>query len=146
MVHMLYGMAQPVTSPTAHPEMIVLAGLGPLILTDAELELVSNYFQAGGKLLLLMGYDNNLSAFLEPYGIDVSSDNVIRSQFDDTLHSQVAVISDGVKNRVFSKGSGRFLTPLDPDCIHAASLTFLYPFGHTLVVTKPAVETLSMGS
>lgn len=74
------------------------------------------------------------------------SDAVVRTSYYKYFHPKEALVSNGVLNRsIFQlvkalKSSGSDVTKSDD------TLSFVYPFGATLNVTKPAVAVLSTGS
>ena len=73
------------------------------------------------------------------------SDAVVRSVYYKYFHPKEVLVSNGVLNREINvaagKGPGGLLEE-DP----SESLSFVYPFGATLTVQKPAVAVLSSGS
>ncbi|XP_041061274.1 intraflagellar transport protein 52 homolog isoform X3 [Carcharodon carcharias] len=99
--------------------------------TAAELEILKKYLESGGRILVMLGeggeskYDTNINFLLEEYGIMVNNDAVVRNMYYKYFHPKEALISNGILNR---------------------ALTFVYPFGATLSVMKPAVAVLSSGS
>ncbi|KAG9353322.1 hypothetical protein JZ751_017899 [Albula glossodonta] len=99
--------------------------------TAAELEVLKQYLDGGGDILVMLGeggemkYDTNINFLLEEYGIMVNSDAVVRNVYYKYFHPKEALVSNGVLNR---------------------ALTFVYPYGATLSVIKPAVAVLSTGS
>lgn len=119
--------------------------------TSAEFEVLREYLENGGSIFLLLGeggeskYDTNFNFFLEDYGIAVNSDAVVRASYyklgNSTYHHpKECVVSGGVLNREISKAAGKDIAA------GASALTFLYPYGATLTVQKPAVPVLSSGS
>ncbi|XP_013846162.1 intraflagellar transport protein 52 homolog isoform X2 [Sus scrofa] len=99
--------------------------------TAAEFEVLKKYLDGGGDILVMLGeggesrFDTNINFLLEEYGIMVNNDAVVRNVYYKYFHPKEALVSDGVLNR---------------------ALTFVYPFGATLNVMKPAVAVLSTGS
>uniref|UniRef100_A0A7N5JKN3 Intraflagellar transport 52 n=1 Tax=Ailuropoda melanoleuca TaxID=9646 RepID=A0A7N5JKN3_AILME len=99
--------------------------------TAAEFEVLKKYLDGGGDILVMLGeggesrFDTNINFLLEEYGIMVNNDAVVRNVYYKYLHPKEALVSNGVLNR---------------------ALTFVYPFGATLSVMKPAVAVLSTGS
>lgn len=74
------------------------------------------------------------------------SDAVVRTSYYKYFHPKEALVSSGVLNRSILqqlkalKASGSDVTKSDE------TLSYVYPFGATLNVTKPAVAVLSTGS
>ncbi|XP_066092445.1 intraflagellar transport protein 52 homolog isoform X3 [Saccopteryx bilineata] len=99
--------------------------------TAAEFEVLKRYLDGGGDILMMLGeggesrFDTNINFLLEEYGIMVNNDAVVRNVYYKYFHPKEALVSNGVLNR---------------------ALTFVYPFGATLSVMKPAVAVLSTGS
>ncbi|XP_008272679.2 intraflagellar transport protein 52 homolog isoform X2 [Oryctolagus cuniculus] len=99
--------------------------------TAAEFEVLKKFLDGGGDILVMLGeggesrFDTNINFLLEEYGIMVNNDAVVRNVYYKYFHPKEALVSNGVLNR---------------------ALTFVYPFGATLSVMKPAVAVLSTGS
>ncbi|XP_025061174.1 intraflagellar transport protein 52 homolog isoform X2 [Alligator sinensis] len=99
--------------------------------TAAEFGVLKKFLEEGGDILVMLGeggesrYDTNINFLLEEYGIMVNNDTVVRNVYYKYFHPKEALVSNGVLNR---------------------ALTFVYPFGATLNVMKPAVAVLSTGS
>ncbi|XP_064024012.1 intraflagellar transport protein 52 homolog isoform X2 [Pogoniulus pusillus] len=97
----------------------------------AEFSVLKKFLEDGGAILVMLreGGESrsgtNINFLLEEYGIIFNNDAVVRNVYYKYHHPKEALISDGVLNR---------------------ALTFLYPFGATLNVMKPAVAVLSTGS
>uniref|UniRef100_A0A674MPI7 Intraflagellar transport 52 homolog (Chlamydomonas) n=1 Tax=Takifugu rubripes TaxID=31033 RepID=A0A674MPI7_TAKRU len=110
--------------------------------TASELEMLKDYMDGGGNVMVLLGeggetkYETNINFLLEEFGIMVNNDVVVRNVYYKYLHPKEALVSDGVLNRFI--------------CVYmvllSRALTFLYPYGATLNVMKPAVAVLSTGS
>ncbi|XP_023662128.1 intraflagellar transport protein 52 homolog isoform X2 [Paramormyrops kingsleyae] len=123
--------------------------------TAAELEVLKQYISGGGHILVMLGeggeakYDTNINFLLEEFGIMVNNDAVVRNVYYKYFHPKEALVSNGVLNREISHAAGKTITGVIDDEStgnNAGSLTFVYPFGATLNVMKPAVAVLSTGS
>ncbi|XP_068119889.1 intraflagellar transport protein 52 homolog [Hyperolius riggenbachi] len=123
--------------------------------TAAEFEALKTHLEQGDHILVMMGeggesrYDTNVNFLLEEYGIMVNTDTVIRNVYHKYFHPKEALISDGVLNREISRAAGKNVSALPDDergSSNSQALTFVYPFGATLNVMKPAVSILSTGS
>ncbi|KAM9408371.1 intraflagellar transport protein 52 homolog [Pholidichthys leucotaenia] len=123
--------------------------------TASELEALKHYLDTGGNLLVMLGeggelkYDTNINFLLEEFGIMVNNDAVVRNVHYKYFHPKEALVSNGVLNREISRAAGKVVTGvIDDEDIgnNAQALTFIYPFGATLSVMKPAVAVLSTGS
>lgn len=123
--------------------------------TAAELEVLKQYLDSGGDLLVMLGeggemkYDTNINFLLEEFGIMVNNDAVIRNVYYKYFHPKEALVSNGVLNREMSRAAGKVVTGvIDEENTgnNSQALTFVYPYGATLNVMKPAVAILSTGS
>ncbi|KAM3622306.1 uncharacterized protein V6R79_022985 [Siganus canaliculatus] len=123
--------------------------------TASELEVLKHYLDGGGNALVMLGeggkmkYDTDINFLLEEYGITVNSDAVVRNVYYKYFHPKEALVSNGVLNREISRAAGKVVTGITDDeniGNDAQALTFVYPYGATLGVMKPAVAILSTGS
>uniref|UniRef100_UPI00398F289F intraflagellar transport protein 52 homolog isoform X1 n=1 Tax=Pristiophorus japonicus TaxID=55135 RepID=UPI00398F289F len=123
--------------------------------TAAELEILKNYLESGGRILVMLGeggeskYDTNINFLLEEYGIMVNNDAVVRNMYYKYFHPKEALISNGILNREISRAAGKSVPGVmdeDNNGNNLQALTFVYPFGATLSVMKPAIAVLSTGS
>lgn len=119
--------------------------------TAAELEALKDYLDGGGCVMVLLSeggetkHETNINFFLEERGIMVNNDAVVRNVYHRYSHPKEALVSDGVLNREVSRAAATKTTGAsggnDPK-----ALAFLYPYGATLNVVKPALAVLSTGS
>ncbi|XP_044026329.1 intraflagellar transport protein 52 homolog isoform X3 [Siniperca chuatsi] len=123
--------------------------------TASELEVLKHYLDGGGNVLVMLGeggemkYDTNINFLLEEFGIMVNNDAVVRNVYYKYFHPKEALVSNGVLNREISRAAGKVVTGIIEDenvGNNAQALTFVYPYGATLSVMKPAVAVLSTGS
>ncbi|KAM3877989.1 intraflagellar transport protein 52 homolog [Diretmus argenteus] len=123
--------------------------------TASELEVMKHYLDGGGNILVMLGeggemkYDTNINFLLEEFGIMVNNDAVVRNVYLKYFHPKEALVSNGVLNREISRAAGKVVTGILEDESagnNAQALTFVYPYGATLSVMKPAVAILSTGS
>ncbi|XP_067904941.1 intraflagellar transport protein 52 homolog [Heterodontus francisci] len=123
--------------------------------TAAELEILKKYLETGGRILVMLGeggeskYDTNINFLLEEYGIMVNNDAVVRNMYYKYFHPKEALISNGILNREISRAAGKSVPGImdeDNNGNNLQALTFVYPFGATLSVMKPAIAVLSTGS
>lgn len=122
--------------------------------TASELEALKDYLGGGGNVMVLLGeggetkYETNINFFLEDLGIMVNNDGVVRNVYHRYAHPKEALVSDGVLNREMSRAAGKKGTAASDGALgnDPKALTFLYPYGATLNVMKPAVAVLSTGS
>uniref|UniRef100_A0AAR2LRC6 ABC-type uncharacterized transport system domain-containing protein n=1 Tax=Pygocentrus nattereri TaxID=42514 RepID=A0AAR2LRC6_PYGNA len=123
--------------------------------TAAELEVLKQYLNGGGNVLAMLGeggevsYDTNINFLLEEFGIMINSDTVVRNMYYKYFHPKEALVSNGVLNREISRAAGKVVTGIIDDentGNNAQAITFVYPYGATLNVMKPAIAVLSTGS
>lgn len=118
--------------------------------TAAEFDALQDFIKNGGSVLLMMGeggetrFETNVNFFLEEFGIRVETDAVVRSSYYKFLHPKECVVSNGVLNREISRAAGKSVKKLDN--AEEDKLTFVYPYGATLTVQKPAIPVLSSGT
>ncbi|XP_061641345.1 intraflagellar transport protein 52 homolog [Phyllopteryx taeniolatus] len=123
--------------------------------TASELEVLKHYLDDGGTVLVMLGeggekkFDTNINFLLEEFGIMVNNDAVFRTRYYKYYHPKEALVSDGVLNREISRASGKSMSGTSEDDNvgnNTQALSFVYPYGATLNVIKPAVAVLSTGS
>ncbi|KFP55587.1 Intraflagellar transport protein 52, partial [Cariama cristata] len=121
----------------------------------AEFLVLKKFLEDGGAILVMLreGGESrcgtNINFLLEEYGIIFNNDAVVRNVYYKYYHPKEALISDGVLNRGISEAARKTVletTDEDGSGHNSQALTFLYPFGATLNVMKPAVAILSTGS
>ncbi|XP_022102569.1 intraflagellar transport protein 52 homolog isoform X2 [Acanthaster planci] len=118
-------------------------------------------------------FDTNINFLLEDYSIMVNNDSVVRTSYYKYFHPKEALIANGVLNRAISVAAGKMvhsvtedeaandtkkevsstiITPPaaelgeDKKSNYREALTYLFPFGATLNVAKPATAILSTGT
>ncbi|XP_059149492.1 intraflagellar transport protein 52 homolog isoform X2 [Physella acuta] len=121
--------------------------------TSAEFSALKAYVESGGSVLVLLGeggeakLETHINFFLEEYGIAVNNDAVVRTSYYKYHHPKEALVTNGVLNRAISQAAGKVMFgAMDEDSNNAQALSFLYPYGATLNVVKPASAVLSTGT
>lgn len=121
--------------------------------TAAEFAAMKKYLEGGGSILVMIGeggeakFETNVNFFLEEFGIMVNNDAVVRNSYYKYFHPKEALVTNGVLNRTLAQAAGKTLSfGGDEEGNNAQALSFLYPFGATLNVMKPAAAVLSTGS
>lgn len=128
--------------------------------TSSEIEALKTYVNThNGSLLILLTEggesksNTNINYLLEEFGIFINNDAIIRTTYFKYFNPKEALVSDGVLNRALSEACGKIIEPSGYETNqssqknHAAqSMHFVYPFGSTLNVQKPAVAVLSSGT
>lgn len=122
--------------------------------TASEMEVLKHYLDEGGNVIVMLGeggeskFDTNINFLLEDFGVTVNSDSVVRNVYYKYFHPKEALVSNGVLNREISRAAGKVVTGIIEDenmGNNAQALTFVYPYGATLSVMKPAAAVLSTG-
>jgi intraflagellar transport protein 52 len=132
--------------------------------TNAEFDVLKRYLRNGGSLLVLLGEGGearsgtNINYLLEEFGISINKDSVVRTVHYKYLHPKEVLISDGILNRTIVTAVGKKLNmsaselddfdvgkSRDHELFNNTGLDFVYPYGATLSVQKPAVPLLSSG-
>ncbi|XP_054275371.1 intraflagellar transport protein 52 homolog [Macrosteles quadrilineatus] len=114
--------------------------------TESEFNVMKKYLDSGGSLLVLMTeggektLQTNINFLLEEYGIMVNNDCVVRTHYYKYFHPKECLVANGVLNRGLIKDSGKKVENF------AQALSFVYPFGATLNIARPATAVLSSGT
>ncbi|ETK82527.1 hypothetical protein F441_12369 [Phytophthora nicotianae CJ01A1] len=145
--------------------VLVFAGIRERF-SSTEFATLKEFLNGGGSILLMLGeggeqtFDTNLNGWLKDFGIFVNPDAVIRTVYHKYHHPKEVLISSGVVNRELARMvnelygrkdlliSGREAKPTGPGGAlekDQKGLTFVYPYGATLTVKKPAASLLSSG-
>ncbi len=138
----------------------IFVSIGPQKkFTSSEIEALKTYVnQHNGSLLILLTEggesksNTNINYLLEEYGIFINNDAIIRTTYYKYFNPKEALVSDGILNRALSEACGKLLDIASYDMQNnqknqtAQSMHFVYPFGSTLNVQKPAVAVLSSGT
>lgn len=123
--------------------------------TQEEFNVIKSYIASGGSVLILLQeggeerLQNNLNFLLEEFGIMVNGDSVVRTSYHKYYHPKEVLVQNGVLNRAISLAAGKLMvggSGEGDNVNNAQALSFLYPFGATLNVIRPAVSILSSGS
>ncbi|KAJ3150366.1 Intraflagellar transport protein 52 [Geranomyces variabilis] len=138
--------------------------------TVAEFGALKAYMERGGSILYLgseggdasSSSETNFNYLLEEYGIMVNADAVARTVFHKYFHPKEVYVTNGVLNREINRAAGKRVNGVGgagsgggvvdlpasdgPGKFNPTHLTFIYPFGATLNVQKPAIPILSSGS
>jgi intraflagellar transport protein 52 len=158
------GFSSAAGNVAAAPAILVL-GCPTQPFSAGEFEQLKSFIAGGGSLMVLMAEGGegkagtNINYLLEEFGIAVNNDTVVRTAHYKYMHPKEALISDGILNRaipaaVAPKSTKQLLSDLDDaaaDTGKAAGATpgggldFVYPYGCTLSVQRPAVPLLSSG-
>jgi intraflagellar transport protein 52 len=139
----------------------IFVSIGPQKkFTSSEIEALKSYVNThNGSLLILLTEggesksNTNINYLLEEFGIFINNDAIVRTTYYKYFNPKEALVSDGVLNRALSESCGKLVEPSGFESMQsnqknhvAQSLQFVYPFGSTLNVQKPAVAVLSSGT
>nr|XP_026499878.1 intraflagellar transport protein 52 homolog [Vanessa tameamea] len=140
-------------SPSILQDVKVLVIPGPQnAFTDDELSALKMMVERGDSVLVMMTdggeerMNTNINFFLEEYGIVVNNDCVIRAQYHKFYHPKECHISNGILNRAVQKyimKMPNYISESDDFLEDPPTPNFVYPYGATLTVKKPAAAILS---
>ncbi|XP_021918359.1 intraflagellar transport protein 52 homolog isoform X2 [Zootermopsis nevadensis] len=120
--------------------------------TESEFNSLKKYLDSGGNILILVGeggeknFQTNVNFLLEEYGIMINTDCVVRTHYYKYFHPKECLVANGILNRAIAVVSGKFSGSDHYDHNISQTLKFVYPYGATLNVARPAVAVLSTGS
>jgi len=129
------------------------------LFSAEEFKAMHAYLAEGGALMFLLSaggearLGTNLNYFFEEYGIAVNADTVVRTVYYKYLHPKEVYISNGVLNRGINAAAGKRLKEATGGALTQSisepgpnsNLAFVYPYGASLTVQKPAFPVLSSG-
>ncbi|XP_050715155.1 intraflagellar transport protein 52 homolog [Eriocheir sinensis] len=122
-------------------------------LTEGQFSILRRHVEEGRSLFVLAEEggekkaNSNINFLLEEYGIAVNNDSVVRTCYYRYFHPKECLITNGILNRAILEASGKNIPSIILDDTRSnRSMSFVYPFGCTLNVAKPAVAVLSTGS
>ncbi|KAG8224547.1 hypothetical protein J437_LFUL002151 [Ladona fulva] len=131
--------------------------------TESEFNCMKSYLSSGGNILVLLGeggekaFQTNINFLLEEYGIMINNglkhgnkavDSVIRTHYYKYFHPKECLVMNGVLNKgieYLARKLNHSFSAND-EANSKSALPFVYPFGATLNVARPAVAILSSGS
>jgi len=148
-------------------DLLIFAGPREMFSSE-EFIVIKNYISNGGSVLVLLGEGGedkggtNLNYLLEDYGMSVNSDAVVRTVYHKYHHPKEALVTNGVvckdlvraargekKQESKPMGLNLQITKEDVDVTavgnEGGGLEFVYPYGATLNVQRPAIPVLSSG-
>jgi intraflagellar transport protein 52 len=144
----------------AEANVVVFAGSREP-LTPVEVEEFKSYLNSGGRALITLGDGGdkgsgcNMNSLLEGFGITANNDSVMRSVFYKYLHPKEVFIAEGVlvpdvvrKKNNFSTGGMKKATSGPSNSRNnqlEKQLPFVYPYGSSINVQRPARPLLSSG-
>ncbi|KAJ3417559.1 Intraflagellar transport protein 52 [Chytridiales sp. JEL 0842] len=118
----------------------------------AEFGALKAFLDRGGSILYMAGeggestYNTNFNYLLEEYGMSVNHDAVTRTVYYKYYHPKEVYVANGVLNREINRAAGKKVVGADSSKVSSSGLTFVYPFGATINVQKPAIPILSSGT
>lgn len=148
--------------------LVIFAGPREMYSKD-EFEAIKEYLSNGGSVLMMLGeggegkHSTNVNYLLEEYGISFNPDAVVRTVYHKYHHPKEALITHGVLcKEIVRAAKGEPKKAKDaPDSLALnitkedanvenldkdnGGLEFVFPYGATLSVQKPALPILSSG-
>merc|ERR1719335_1713907 len=139
------------------------------MFTSDEFQALKDYHESGGNILFMLGeggegkHNTNVNYLLEEFGISINNDAVVRTVYHKYHHPKEALITHGILCQDIvraAKGEKRKdkenkevlslnITKDDADIASLSKdnggLKFVFPYGATLNVQKPALPILSSG-
>ena len=119
--------------------------------TASECEALKKHVEDGRGLMVMLSeggetrLGTNINFVLEQFGIAVNADSVIRTSYYKYFHPKEVLVANGILNRGISQAAGKMVA-VEESVNNSSALSFLYPFGSSLNVVKPAIPVLSTGS
>jgi intraflagellar transport protein 52 len=127
-----------------------------------ELDSMKQYLTSGGRIIIFMGDggehgSTNINSLTKDFGMTVNSDSVMRSIYYKYMHPKEVFIAEGIlvpdvarkKNSVTINGKRSQGKTKEPATtrgqILPEKLNFVFPYGASLSVSKPARPLLSSG-
>jgi len=148
--------------------VVIFAGPREMFSSD-EFTAIKDYLNGGGSIFIMLGeggegkHNTNVNYLLEEFGISVNNDAVVRTVYHKYHHPKEALITHGILCRDLvraAKGEKKKdkdskdqlslnITKDDSDIASLSKdnggLEFVFPYGATLNVQKPALPILSSG-
>jgi len=148
--------------------MVIFAGPREMFSSD-EFQALKDYLSGGGSIFILLGeggeakVNTNVNYLLEEFGISVNSDAVVRTVYQKYHHPKEALVTHGVlcndivrvatgEKKKEKENSDKLNLAITKDEHDVGSLSkdhggleFVFPYGATLNVQKPALPILSSG-
>jgi len=138
------------------------------MFTGDEFAAIKEYLVSGGSVLIMLGEggesknNTNVNYLLEEFGISVNNDAVVRTVYHKYHHPKEALITHGTlcpdlvrsakgerkKDEAKKDALSLNITKEDADVSLSrdnGGLEFVFPYGATLNVQKPAIPILSSG-
>jgi intraflagellar transport protein 52 len=148
---------------------LVIFGGPKEMFSSEEFQAIKDYLVGGGNVLILLGeggegkYNTNVNWLLEQFGIFINNDSVVRTVYHKYHHPKECLVTHGIlcKDLVrAAKGEkkqgkenvdrlGLNITKDDGEVPSMKNdhggLEFIFPYGATLNVQKPAIPIMSSG-
>ncbi|XP_074594133.1 intraflagellar transport 52 [Brevipalpus obovatus] len=129
--------------------------------SETELSNLKKYINGGGKLWIMMTeggdkrFSTNINSFAKNFGITLANDAVIRNSYYKYFHPKEALVSNGILNRGMLSAANKLRAnsntansgnnKANPEA-NLQTINYVYPYGCTLNVTRPAIGVMSTGS
>ena len=133
--------------------------------TKMEIDNIQSYIKSGGNVLFMADGNgigcSNVNDILMEFGIEIQQDTVLRTVYHKYFHPKQVFISNGILNREIAnvaksmeksnskeketEEASLYGNNAEEEEGSHTGLDFVYPYGSTLEVKKPAVPILSTG-
>lgn len=159
-----------ITLDRLRPYQLAILGCPREPFSAEEFTALKKYMDEGGCLMVISGeggearHSTNINYFIEQYGISINDDAVLRTCYYKYLHPKEVFVSNGILNKEIvraargiqkspakadmdkkQKLARRLMETKDEFKIDNSGLNFVYPYGASLNVQKPAFPLLSSG-
>lgn len=148
---------------------LVVFGGPKEMFSSEEFHAIKEYLGEGGNVLILLGeggegkYNTNVNYLLEEFGISINNDSVVRTVYHKYHHPKECLVTNGVLCKDLVRAArgekkkekenvdrlGLNITKDDGEVPAMKNdnggLEFVFPYGATLNVQKPAIPILSSG-
>jgi intraflagellar transport protein 52 len=130
--------------------------------TAGEFDVLKKYIEQGGSVLFMAGEtngnkerDTNINYLLEEFGMSINNDAVVRTVYYKYHHPKEVLVQNSVISKELLSGIGKMSSagkkekeaPVDQagKAADPSQVDFVFPYGSTISVQKPANAILSSG-
>ncbi|XP_050432068.1 intraflagellar transport protein 52 homolog isoform X2 [Adelges cooleyi] len=135
-----------ITAEVLNDVQLIVFGSPRAMFSESEFNCLRKYIDLGGSVLVMLAeggekeLHTNINYLLEEYGIMVNSDCVLRTHYYLYFHPKECLVKDGVVNEAVANYLGREKKST------SRCISFVFPYGASLNVAKPAAPILTSGS
>ena len=138
----------PIQQDTLQHQNILLIPAPREKFTQQEFDHIKTFIKSNGSLVLAaheggeQQLETNINYLIEEFGIEVRNDSVVRTSYYKYPHPKQVCVQDGVLNSGIERSMGKQAS-MDGS---SSAVSFVYPYGASLNVQKPAFPVLSSGA